>query len=357
MTALYGVASDIHLHNWTAFAGPKVNGVNERLNILLRELEKVSQKVIDVGGHRLVITGDLFHVRGSITPSVINPTLTTFRKMIDKGLTEIVVLAGNHDLESKNSSSLTNACEILSQIPEIKVVSDTCIDETTLSLYVPWHDSCEDLMVTINNYMCHLEGNVAEYDLFIHAPVDDVLPNMPNHGIGPDDLKNLGFRYVFSGHYHNHKEVRADVFSVGALTHQTWGDSKSKAGYMIVGEDSIQHFESDAPKFEDYDATSSMTDEETLEICKGNYVRVKLSTATQSEVEEIRRQMRYEFQAKDCIIQSIATSKVVSRTSTASKSTSLRESVAEFIKAKSLTVKESDLTAECEDILSATVDV
>src|SRR5690606_21534896 len=59
-------------------------------------------------------------------------------------------------------------------------------------------------------------------------------------GLTPDDFEGLGFKYVFCGHYHNHRVfdiTDGHVVSVGALTHQNWGDVESQAGYIILGED------------------------------------------------------------------------------------------------------------------------
>jgi len=357
MNELYGVASDVHLHNWSAFAEGKVNGVNQRLTIILEALEQAAKEIVERGGDRLVITGDLFHVRGSITPSVINPAQKTFKNMIRAGLTEIVVLAGNHDLESKNSSALTNACETLSNLDAVRVISNPLICETRKAVYIPWYDDNDELMIAIKQFRDNVEGDVSEYDLFIHAGIDDVLPTMPGKGIDPDDLVALGFRYVCCGHYHNHKEVRANVFSVGALTHQTWSDVDTLAGYMIIDGDAVEHLETNAPKFVDYDASIVAKESDAVDLCEGNYIRVKVNAAAQSEVEEMRRWLISEIGAKNCIIQAAPKSKVVRRAGAKVKASSLRESIGTFIDSKSTAVKVADLTKECEDILSLTVEV
>jgi len=356
MTKPFGVASDVHLHNWTAFAESTADGVNSRLRIILNELIRAAQQTLKSGGKRMVITGDLFHVRGSITPSVLNPTLDTFRQIIDMGIEEVDVLAGNHDLESKDSNALTNACEALSQLSEVMVVSATKIVDRNRAVYVPWYDNSDDLLAEINRAIGELPEPVGEYDLFIHAPVDDVLPNMPGHGINPDDLKNLGFRYVFSGHYHNHKEVRDGVFSVGATTHQTWGDVDSKAGFLLVNDRGVSYWPSEAPAFVDLSAATVTDDVEAWDLCSGNYVRVKLDQVTQSEVAEIKSWLIDDIGAKNCIIQATPKNKVVSRTRS-SKGGTLRESVGDFVGSKNMTVEKKDVLAVCEDILTATAGV
>lgn len=351
---IFGVASDVHLHKWSAFSKPLPSKVNSRLQIILDELIRVAETIVKAGGDRLVITGDLFHVRGSISPSVLNPAIETFQKLHTVGINRITILAGNHDLESKDSSRLTNANVSLSSMPFVHVVSESEYEEKNNALYIPWIDNCDDLMTEIKDWLTEIvpADKHAETDLFIHAPMDDVLPNMPGHGLNPSDLKALGLNRVFCGHYHNHKEVKGNVFSVGALTHQTWGDVNSKAGFMIISGDEICHHPSSAPSFVDYD--EKIDPREAPDLFKGNYVRVKLTEADPSEIAEIRDYLMNECNALDCIIQAQPKSKVVGRTTTVSKSATLRGSVGSFIDAKVMTVEKSDVLSECEDILTQT---
>src|SRR5690606_6703377 len=102
-------------------------------------------------------------------------------------------------------------------------------------LMVPWVKDLHHLRRII------AESNEAGY-LIIHAPLNGVIKGIPDHGLAPDDFEGLGFKYVFCGHYHNHRVfdiTDGHVVSVGALTHQNWGDVESQAGYIILGEDDI----------------------------------------------------------------------------------------------------------------------
>lgn len=356
----YGVASDVHLHNWQAFSSEDADGVNSRLRFILNDLERVAQTVAQEGGNRIVITGDLFHVRGSIAPSVLNPTIDTFRKICQRKYApfmSIVVIAGNHDLESKDSQKLSNACESLSAIEGVTVVSSPEIDFVTKSVYIPWYDSLEELTKVIKNCISLIEDNGAdhkEFGLFIHAPMNEVIPGLPGHGLDPSEVASWGFNVVFCGHYHNAKEVRAGVYSSGALTHQTWSDVDSKAGFWIVDEYSIRHHESLAPKFVKYDAAKVGSDQEALELCEGNYVKVKLDDATQSEVQQIKEYLLNSCLARAVIVEATPKAKVTTRakSSTSSPGANLLTSVSAFIDSRTTKVDKSKVFAECEDILS-----
>ena len=88
----YLVMSDVHLHDWSAFSQVD-NGVNTRLKIILREIVRAAGHLKKHGGDKIVITGDLFHVRGKLAPSVLNPVTDVFRRLVESGF-EIHALPG-----------------------------------------------------------------------------------------------------------------------------------------------------------------------------------------------------------------------------------------------------------------------
>jgi hypothetical protein len=73
---------------------------------------------------------------------------------------------------------------------------------------------------------------------------------------------------------------------VGATTHQTWGDTGSKAGFLTVTTEEVKWHCSRAPHFVDIEA--GMDPSEVALRCDGNYIRVKVSNAKPSEVSAIR---------------------------------------------------------------------
>lgn len=353
----FGVCSDVHVHNWSAFSTVLDSGINSRLEIILDELIRAAVITKENGGDDLIITGDLFHVRGSITPSVLNPTKDAFNKMLES-VSNIYVLTGNHDLESKDSKKITNACESLSEIPGVTVISETLIDMNEGRLLVPWYESSSDLMAEIKARIKEIKskgGDIADFSLFIHAPMNDVIPGLPDHGIDPTDLADFGFKYVFCGHYHNHKEVRANVFSVGALTHQTWGDVQSKAGSMVVSDLEVEHFESEAPNFVLLNLEDTPSDDDEMaKLVRGNYVKLKVGSATPEEVKELREYL-IGLGALAAVIEALPDSKVVARKSSVSGAATLQHSVRDFVKARAKAnsdINEASVIAECEDILT-----
>lgn len=120
----FGICSDVHLHNWSQFATINPDGLNSRLDNILDELATAGLSVKNNGGKTLYIPGDLFHVRGSVSPTVLNPVIDLFKKLTDfLGIT-VRVLTGNHDLESRDSEAMSSACEALRTINGVTVVSE-----------------------------------------------------------------------------------------------------------------------------------------------------------------------------------------------------------------------------------------
>lgn len=327
----YGIISDTHNHAWSAFASVNEHGINTRLQHTLDETRRAGETVLAMGGDTLYHGGDLFHVRGSIAPSVLNPTKDLYRELIAKGL-KIVLLTGNHDLEGRDTSRIGSAVTALEDVG-CKVVS-TMADAVTASesvALVPWIQDVEELKKAIQKVRDDA-GPIGPLDLIIHAPVDGVIPGLPDHGLSYSWLGKVGFRYVFSGHYHHHKDFGNGVYSIGALTHLNWGDVGSKAGFLTVSDDGVKFHASRAPSFVEIDSTTDP--EEIPLIVDGTYVRAKLNTAKQHEIEAMR-----EFLTKSGALGVVILSQKTApsagtraATATVKAGASIEASVADFIK-------------------------
>ena len=308
----YLITSDQHAHAWSQFSTVGTDGVNSRLNIILYELERAYQHLLDSEGDTAFFAGDLFHVRGKIEPSVFNPTVSCIADIHGRNALHTVAIPGNHDLEGKEVSSLGNAMQQLENIDGVNVAVETtqCGDV----IVIPWHQDLTSLRKELATLVKMIgPANVANTDVIIHAPVNSVIKGIPDHGLEPDELAAYGFRRVFAGHFHDHK-VFCDgkVISIGATTHQTWGDVGTKAGFILVYEDHIEHFESKAPKFIDLNLTPDAD-------IKGNYVRARLDDVSEKEIKKFRQELEEQGAAG---INLIATKKVTTgiRSGAASKS-------------------------------------
>lgn len=294
MSKPYGVVSDQHCHNWNAFSHTLPNGENSRLRIILDELLRAAQEVKDRGGDLLVNAGDVFHVRGSLAPSVLNPVQDAYKTITqDMGL-RVLILSGNHDLEGKESSRLGSAVTSLEKVGCFIVNELTIFEDDGIAM-IPWNPAINSTpakgdkpaRVGLKEQIESIDPAIrSKLDLFLHAPIDGVIVGLPDHGLDAVWLASLGFRRVFSGHYHNHKELGGGVYSIGATTQQTYGDIDTKAGYLVVDDTDVTWRSSRAPSFVEIDGETDPS--EIPMIVDGSYVRAKVNTNKSSEIEAMR---------------------------------------------------------------------
>ena len=146
----YGIINDLHLHNWSAFSHVNVIGFNNRLTQILNEIKRAAEEVKECGGDTLYIAGDIFHVQGKITPSVLNPTTDFFRQIVEEMKMNVPAIPENHDLENRDSDGLGNAIRALEGAgvdvcDEITVFSE----DSNKVVMVPWYSSIADLKEAI----------------------------------------------------------------------------------------------------------------------------------------------------------------------------------------------------------------
>jgi len=343
----FGIISDTHNHLWSAFSTTLPNGVNNRLQMILDETTRCAKEVKAAGGDTIYHGGDLFHVRGSIAPSVLNPTMDCYKAIIDGGM-RIIINAGNHDLEGREASRVSSAITALEGIGCTVINEPTHTDDMVV---IPWIASLEQFKKTLEEYRDSVT-NPAELDLLIHAPVDGVIPGLPDHGISGEYLADLGFRRVFSGHYHHHKEVVfSRVWSIGALTAQTWSDVNAKAGFLIVTDTDVKWRASRVPSFVEIDGTTDPA--EIPLIAPGNYVRAKITSAKKSDVEALRAHLT-DCGALGVTILEIKDTSIIPRTGgiAIKAGATLEQSIGDFIVASTTTADKARLQAMCADILT-----
>lgn len=351
MSKPYAIISDLHFHNWSTFATTDSNGVNSRLWLLIDEVERVARDLHSRGGRTIIIAGDVFHVRGKIAPSVLNPVIELFERLI-KGLgMEVYIIAGNHDLEGKESNRLGSAITALEGVgcvcvsDEGQAVALDGVGDKAAAL-VPWHEELGALKKLIEG-MPHKE----DVDLVIHAPMNYVIKGIPDTGLDPTWLQGLGFRNVFSGHYHNHKAF-GNVYSIGAIAHHSWSDVGTTAGYLIVDGDTgdVNFRATSCPQF--VELTPDMSVEEMALEADGNYVKARVNTSDATEIAGLRKLLE-DHGAKGVVIVPEPQKAAVTREeSKVTKGMTLNESVSSYIDPTGSDPDRADLLALCHDILS-----
>jgi DNA repair exonuclease SbcCD nuclease subunit len=276
MTVPYALVADVHAHSWSQFSQMDSEGVNTRLRTILSELVRCAEELKQAGGTVLRVAGDLFHVRGHIAPSVFNPTFECFKQIAQMGV-DIEIIPGNHDLEGKDTTKLGNAMQQLLLIEGCHVITETEATDDGATVMIPWIECLDDLRAE-----CAKHAD-PDRDLIIHAPLNGVIKGIPDHGLDPDELAKLGYRRVFVGHYHNHKEFTGGVYSIGATTHQTWSDPGTLAGFLLVYPDRVEHRPTAAPQFMNVDDLSDITPR-----MKNNFCRMRFKNATEDDLKKAK---------------------------------------------------------------------
>lgn len=358
---IFGVVSDQHFHAWSAFSVTNPDGVNSRLQNSIDELLRAGKEVKDAGGNLLLDAGDVFHVRGSLAPTVLNPVEDAYKYLIDELGLRVVILAGNHDMEGKQSARISNAVTTLGNIG-CEVVNEPTVFHDIKVVMLPWNPRLDTVPATadrpeiiglrdqIKLQIDKIDvGEVGEYTLLMHAPLDDVIDGLPSKGFTPAEVAGFGFKRVFCGHYHHRKEFPGDVWSVGSTTQHNWGDVNSVAGYLIVTPEGVTPRASNAPAFVDIDASTD-PDEIPL-IVPGNYVRVKIDSNKASEKLATQGYMMKLGAAGATVIQSKCVVATATRTAKINAGATMEGSISEFIKGKSYR-DAAKVTSAALDILS-----
>jgi len=345
---IYGLCADMHCHAWSLFSKPLAGGLNSRLDGMLKEFARLCEHTKDAGGKRVYIAGDVFHVRGNLKTSVLNPTVATFIEMAEEHDLEIRIMPGNHDLEGAEvswlgASVVSMAQAVGDEAPKVTVVLEPTFFEDDMVAVVPWQNTREGLLKAIAEVSDRIINDgecLSSVDLHLHTGINGVLVGMPDHGWSPEELAAFGFKRVFCGHYHNHKvfevptpggmTATTEIVSIGALTHQTWGDVSTTAGWILVDETEFRQTESNTPKFMDFDESYSPDD------YTGNYVRVRGLSMEEDEIRELKQALE-DTGAYGVVIHAVAKSKVITRNGkVAGDAVKVEQSITEWIEAAEL---------------------
>ena len=350
MSNVFGLCSDLHFHDWAAFSEDDEHGVNMRFRGLLSELKRCAEETKAAGGKRIYCAGDVFHTRNQLSPLILNPVIDTFKELVEQGF-EFRIISGNHDLARRDSERLSSAVTAL-EMPGVTIANEAIGFNDDNVMMIPWFDKVADLEGQINAAASIMDKENPP-TLIIHAPVNGVIPGLPDTGIDPAWLAGLGFKRVFSGHYHAHKAFPGEVYSIGALAHHTWSDVGTKAGFLIISDDEVKFFKSRLPEFLDLDQLSAFDPAEIPLLVDGNYVRVKTELSKASDIEKMRKEL-VDWGAKGTLIRSMPKAKVERKSGIAtsiSGGASITKSVVDYVNAQPFKNKDR-VNDECAKVIA-----
>lgn len=270
--------SDWHFHPYKAFATVK-DGINSRL----ADIRDAWTEAVDVGVERgcevMTISGDLFHVRGQLRPSVVNLVQRCVKYAVKQGMT-VIVLSGNHDMEDYKGGA--TAVEFLHEMqwvttlpssgPGVEIIKT----QSGKAIKVGWipyiHNDVEYFLRAARETVAVCKPDI----VLIHQGIDNFKPTamMPDTGVTVAELQDVFGSHVpvLCGHYHKPMQ-HGNIMQIGAPVQHTFNDEGQERGVAILDTEvgPAEFVKLGAPEFKTIDETTKEVDDKV----NGHFVRIK----------------------------------------------------------------------------------
>lgn len=239
--------SDLHCHAWPRQSTTLPDGTNSRVADLLRVLDQVGGIVDEREPSTLVIGGDVTHRRGFVqfsTYTLIGNWLRGLRRP------KIVILEGNHDIETRGSGSLGP----LAWIDGVETVCGSArwieLDQFGYAYFVPYMLG-EAVAVAMRNAQDAAPASGHSRHAFLHYALDGTI--LTNEYAVPSALRLSDcerFDRLVFGHVHA-PSIEHDhrVLYGGAVMHFDFGDVGPRFAWWLTRDDEPEPFELHAPRF------------------------------------------------------------------------------------------------------------
>lgn len=261
--------SDLHLHPHATHSRVLPSGMNSRLfSALSAVLAVVEQKP-----KMLFVSGDIFHVRGTLRPSVANVFAAILKRAAQLGV-EVFAIPGNHDMEDFKGGA--TALDVFSSFEGFRLMKtgSNGIDSPLVCGFQYMHDSDE--------FMAKFEADMEKSKpriVLIHQGVDEFRPtaNMPETGITAHRLNQIIEKtnpgaLVLAGHYHIPRRMER-VISVGSPYPMNFGDAGKEFGFWAINEELEPEFKK-LPYPDFVVLRVSKKSEIQKETVQGNFVKI-----------------------------------------------------------------------------------
>jgi DNA repair exonuclease SbcCD nuclease subunit len=284
------ISGDWHFHAYKENS-VTVEGKNSNLLRMGAVWTRMVDEAIAAECDVIAVVGDVFHVRGSIKPSVfvfIHHLMSDTAKRIP-----ILFIPGNHDMEDYRGGA--TAIDTLCDIPNVYVAGKT--STITLRgigfLCVPYHHNIAEMVVNI------AEASEDYQVVLMHQGIDNFKPSesMPNTGLTVESLQSFFGKElpVFSGHYHSSRRM-GNIYQVGAPMQHHFGDEGDERGFLIYDTEIGCSFHNlNAARFVTVGSKADIAD-----LRSSDFVRIKSSSA--SEAAKLRDKVRLVTESVSAVI-------------------------------------------------------
>ncbi|NCD42090.1 MAG: hypothetical protein EOL88_08360 [Bacteroidia bacterium] len=278
--------SDLHFHNWKDYSKIE-DGVNTRFN----EIKKTVVEAYNVAKLNrcdfMCVSGDVFHVRGTLKTSVLNNVVDLFARLSVEIPT--IMITGNHDMESYRYDEFGSA------IRSIRGKNIYIVDGVVNAIYsvykeeyikvggIQYHHNIDEFKEKFEEMLQSTNPEI----VMIHQGIDDFRPSLtvPETKLTASYFKSVFDKYdkrpyILCGHYH--KPGRLDsIINVGAPLQHTFGGAGQERGMFIVdlSSDSVTFNPLNvSPKFYVLDEKKLKDIDDLDSFLKSNYVKIKTSS-------------------------------------------------------------------------------
>jgi len=258
------VFSDFHAHNFkygaTRTTIPDMLGLyNSRLADSAAVLDEILAyaKVKDI--KHVVFCGDLFHRRASVPTDVRYVVIDRLHKFVDEDI-HLHMLPGNHDMGDRQGHvhSLIGLGELSDYIHVYDRLAESQEVEDANFVFVPYKESLSEAKNALEAAGKLAEMSAKPSILFAHlgmqgAKVGSDYVLVHDSDVRVEDVPNRKFAACFFGHFHEHQQLFANGWYVGATHQHNWGDAYGSRGYLHVtmkgNKVDFQQLQTMAPEF------------------------------------------------------------------------------------------------------------
>lgn len=268
-------------------------GFPNRLKDNIWSLNAISDYAAENNIENIVCLGDLYHNRDHLTIDIINHTHDFFKNSKQNW----IAFPGNHDMFMKTSWDINSVKPLEKYITVYNNIDDFVLGGQKF-VVVPFMHYESDYMFKINELQC--EDSI----LLTHIGVNNAVNNscFLIQFWSIVSFVDIKFKYVFSGHFHNHQSINNKVFYPGSPIPFKFDEGMVPHGFIVYDTKTnniefidLRKIRSDCPK--DF---ITLTDESVREIInegdfdylKNNKVRISLDKEySKIELDKIRSSM------------------------------------------------------------------
>lgn len=234
--------SDLHL-GFRQYQRLTPAGINQREADVANTFKTAIDKTIGLAPDLVLIAGDLFHTVRPSNPAILQAFLQLGRLKKALPRTEVVLIAGNHDLPRASETGC-----ILRLFAQLGV---HVVDAEARRIDL---DDVSILAVPDTPMLPALVGNpAAKYNvLVLHGVIPGVLPewftsaDRARTEVSIEDLTKADWDYVALGHYHVYQRVHRErpIYYSGAIDYtgpSVWGELYQQEKNKVKGKGIIEH--------------------------------------------------------------------------------------------------------------------